>query len=245
MLSPIRQILQDADAPLPLKTIAKRLKLTQDELASFLNAELERGSIHRWPELRRQRRFWHRSPDDVLRDTILKHAAEVAMPAPALSKQVRKAMPGFPAKLIVSAIQQLVREQALGKYPGFGRDKELLGRTGCPAAYAAAGQAAIQAIHEKLAAAGSFSIPDLEATIFQAMSRLEPASTAPVSVRELRAALPHLDKANLDQAALKLRAQQKVYLSRHDFPQGMSPEDRNGLIDGQDGSYYVAITRRS
>ena len=244
-MSPIRQIVQEADAPIPIKALAKRAKLSTDELAPFLNTELERGTIHRWPELRRQRRFWHRSPDDVLRDSILRIAGELAMPAAALAKQVRKIMPGFPAKLIASSIQQLTRERALQKLPGFGRDKELLGRTGCPGAYAAAGEAAIRGIREKLAAAGSASVPDLETTILQAMARIEPASTAPVSVRELRAALPQIDKPSLDGAALKLRAEQKVYLSRHDFPQGLSGNDRNGLIDGQDGSYYVAITRRS
>lgn len=236
----IRKILEEANAPVPIKTLAKRTKLGTDELGSLLNAEIERRTVHRWPELRRQRRFWHLSPDEVLRNSILGIAGELAMPAAALSKQVRKAVPGFPVKLIASAIQQLVREQALRKYAGFGRDKELLGRAGYPAAYAAAGQAAIQAIHEKLAAVASH-----EATILEAMTRIEPAGTAPVSVRELRAGLPQLDKEAFDSSALKLRAQQKVFLSQHDFPQGLSPGDRNSLIDGQDGSYYVAITRRS
>lgn len=237
----IRNTLEASNAPVPLKALAKRTKLSTDELGSILNAEIERRTVHRWPELRRQRRFWHRSPEEVLRESILGIAGELALPAPALSKQVRKAVPGFPAKLIASAIQQLVRDQALRKYPGFGRDKELLGRSGHPSAYKAAAEAAIQAIHEKLAAAGA----DPEAQILAAMTRMEPSSTAPVSVRELRAALTELDGRIFDRTALKLCAEQKVFLSRHDFPQGLSPEDRNGLIDGQDGSYYVAIARRN
>ena len=66
-----------------------------------------------------------------------------------------------------------------------------------------------------------------------------------MSVRELRAALPEANKEAFDQAALELRARRQVYLSRHDFPQGLAAEERAQLIDGQDGNYYVAIAARA
>ena len=64
----------------------------------------------------------------------------------------------------------------------------------------------------------------------------------PVSVRELRTSLPAISKAQFDAAALALRSARKAFLSQHDYPRSLSPEDRDLLIDGQDGTYYVAIT---
>jgi hypothetical protein len=34
-------------------------------------------------------------------------------------------------------------------------------------------------------------------------------------------------------------------LSQHDHPQALSEEDRDLLIDGKDGRYYVAVSRRA
>lgn len=91
------------------------------------------------------------------------------------------------------------------------------------------------------------AVPDssVGTAILNAMARIEPSHTAPVSLLELRAALPHVTKQTLDQAALALRTQRRIFLSQHDFPQGLSPEERASLIDGQDGAFYVAITLRS
>ena len=72
---------------------------------------------------------------------------------------------------------------------------------------------------------------------------IEPSETAPVSMAELRAALPGMDFAEFDRVTLALRKERRVYLSRHDFPQGESPEARRRLVrDGDD--YFVAITVR-
>ena len=246
----ILKIIQEAKAPVTLKTLQKQTRIGLDELARLLAAEGERGTIHRWPETRRQQRFWHRSPDEVVREQVLQAASECALPPPALAKQVKKRMPpGHPAKLVSAAIQQLIRESQLHKYPGFGKEKLLLGREGCPAAYAMAARGAMQAIMDKLSAEGvHFEAPpaqDLQSVMLEAMARIEPARTAPVSISELRAAFPQADKRTFDEAALNLRAQQRAFLSRHDFPQSLPPEERDALIDGRDGTYYVAITART
>lgn len=237
----IREIMETAEAPVPLKLLSKRTKLSGPTLTALLAAEIQQGRLFRWPDLRRQQRYWRRSPEAVLRDTILNAAASLAMSPAALAKAVRKQITGYPQKLVSSSITQLQRERALTRYPGFGRETFLLGRTGYTAGYAAAGQLAILAIQEKIAAANHGS---LSGDILREMARIEPSTNAPVSVRQLRSALNGTPKADFDRAVLDLRARQKVDLSRHDFPQSLSPADRDLLIDGQDGNYYVAITAR-
>jgi hypothetical protein len=267
--STIRKTIQEAKAPVSLSALQKRTRVAPEELKRALSDELARHTIHRWPDFGAQKqRFWLRPPDEVVREQALAAASERAMPSSALAKQVRKRMPGFPEKLIAAAIQQLVRDKQLRKYSSFGREQFLLGREGHPHAYAVAAHDAVQAIVGKLAAAGggpeeirvalgisaaatptapALTVPasDLETEVLRAMEKIEPAHSAPVSVRELREALPHVDKHQLDEAARKLRANQKVFLSRHDFPQSLSETERDALIDGQDGHYYVAITARS
>lgn len=250
MSAHILNIIQEAKAPVTLKDLQKQTRIGADELARLLSAEAERGRIHRWPEMRRQQRFWHSSPDQVLRERVLEAASECALPPPALAKQVKKLMPpGHPAKLIASAIQQLIRENQLHKYPGFAKEKLLFGREGCPDAYAIAARRAIQAIMDKLTAEGvrfeKAPVQDLEIALLEAIARMEPSRTAPVSIGELRSAFPQTSKRAFDEAALNLRARQRAFLSRHDFPQSLPPDERDALIDGRDGTYYVAITART
>ena len=72
---------------------------------------------------------------------------------------------------------------------------------------------------------------------------MEPQWSAPVSLKELRAALPGVAHAEFDRAALALRNERKVFLSLHDFPQGESEEARRLLVREGD-RYLVAITAR-
>ena len=66
----------------------------------------------------------------------------------------------------------------------------------------------------------------------------------PVSTLRLRNYLPKLSKQEFDAAALELRRKEQVFLSQHADPYNLSEEDKNLLIDGQDGTYYVAIAIR-
>jgi hypothetical protein len=60
----------------------------------------------------------------------------------------------------------------------------------------------------------------------------------------LRNHLPQLSKNEFDAAALELRKKERVFLSQHVDPYNISQEDKDLLIDGQDGTYYVAIAIR-
>jgi hypothetical protein len=56
--------------------------------------------------------------------------------------------------------------------------------------------------------------------------------------------LTEVDKHRFDEAVIKMREQRRIHLTQHDHPLGLSAEERELLIDGKDGRYYVAITRR-
>jgi hypothetical protein len=245
----VRDILGHAKAPVTFPVLAKQSKFPKEVLQQTLAAEEGRHRIFGWPG-GRSKRFWSVAPADFIRTQILETASECALPAGELVKLARKKSYSCPEKLVRSTLQQLIRDKELRKYPSFGRESNPIGRTGHPAAYAEAARRFKEKIDAKVLAEGgaphvSVAVAetiDVGDAILEAMRRLEPSSTAPVSVRELHASLPAISKAHFDAAALALRSAQKVFLSQHDYPRSLSPEDRDLLIDGQDGTYYVAIT---
>lgn len=239
----IREILARASAPVPLKTLVKQSRFPDEVLRQTLALEEGRHRIFRWPDARRQPRFWSIAPAEFARAQILQIASECALPATELTKHARKKVHGYPDKQLRSLVQQLVKDKELRRYPGFGRESGLLGSAGHPAAYVEAARRFKEKIDAKVRAeAGSV---DAAASILEAMRRLEPVAGVPVSVKELRAALPVLAKSEFDGAALALWKERKVFLSRHDYPRSLPPEDLALLIAGPDGNVYVAITART
>jgi hypothetical protein len=85
---------------------------------------------------------------------------------------------------------------------------------------------------------------DDAALILEAVRSLEPVKGVPVSTLRLRNHLPDLTKHQFDVAALELRKKLQVFLSQHADPYNLCQEDKDLLIDGQDGTYYVAIAIR-
>ena len=75
------------------------------------------------------------------------------------------------------------------------------------------------------------------------IKKLEPEPQVPISTNRLRDA-SGLSKESFDSLMLKLRKEGKVYLSEHDHPNQLSAADRDKLIDGGDGRYYVAVSTR-
>jgi hypothetical protein len=85
---------------------------------------------------------------------------------------------------------------------------------------------------------------DDAALVLEAVRSLEPVKGVPVSTLRLRNYLSQLSKNEFDAAALELRKRQQVFLSLHADPYNISQEDQDLLIDGRDGTYYVAIAIR-
>lgn len=88
----------------------------------------------------------------------------------------------------------------------------------------------------------------LESRILERMVDTVPAAAngALVSLRELRRSMDfqNVDKPAFDQAVLGLADQGKVALHRHDFPEGLSSEDRAELVTDATGDSYVGIALR-
>jgi hypothetical protein len=52
------------------------------------------------------------------------------------------------------------------------------------------------------------------------------------------------DKAAFDKAVLGLYRERRVYLDRHDYPQGLDAAARDQLVSDGSGSYFVVIGLR-
>jgi hypothetical protein len=86
---------------------------------------------------------------------------------------------------------------------------------------------------------------EIERIIFKAMATLKPAAAqgALVYIPDLRQALHSTfpDKESFDQAILHLARLEKVQLQSHSLPAELTEEQRQGMIDNQRGSYFMAV----
>jgi hypothetical protein len=73
---------------------------------------------------------------------------------------------------------------------------------------------------------------------------MQPSEGVPVTAQRLRTRLPSLAKSEFDGAALELRRNQQVFLTLHHDPFSLPQPERDLLIDGGDGTYYVSIAIR-
>ena len=60
--------------------------------------------------------------------------------------------------------------------------------------------------------------------------------------RSLAAAIP--DKPTFDRLVLRLAESERVALHHHDYPGGLSQEERDALVVDDRGNYYVGIALR-
>jgi hypothetical protein len=253
--------LRDAAKPVTLKVLAKLLKAKKaddDALQAALESAVGANQIYRWPDRGRSQYFWHVSPEEKAREAILTTAATQAFSRADLSKAAAKKVSGFRVKRVESVVSALVADKQLQEVAPFSGRAKLLVRPGDSEAYF---KAARSFIEKKVRLAGfdpaaffteNSSRPDklpttqadAAALILEAVRSLEPVKGVPVSTLRLRNRLPYLSKHQFDAAALELRKEQQVFLSQHVDPYNISQEDKDLLIDGQDGTYYVAIAIR-
>jgi hypothetical protein len=156
-------------------------------------------------------------------------------------------------------IESLVAEGHLQKVGAFTSGKLLI-RPGETAAYSASARAFIE---QKFRKAGldpsSFfgSLPPREdkpaaltasanaqELLLTAVGSLQPSVGVPVTAQRLRQHLPGLSKSEFDAAALELRRGQQVFLALHHDPFGLPQPERDHLVDGGDGTYYVSLAIR-
>ncbi len=245
---------RDAKKPVSFKALAKLVKAGDDPLRAELESAVEAGEVYRWPDYRRSQYFWCVSLEQKAREAILEVAATRALSKSDLSKTAAKKLPGLPVKRVAAVLSDLLAANQLQTLPGFKGRSKLLVQAGDSEAYFDAARAFVEgkirsAGFDPAAFFGGNAPPpappvDTAGLLLEAVRSLEPVPGVPVSTLRLRNHLPRLAKHEFDAAALELRRKQAVFLSLHADPYNLSGEDKNLLIDGQDGTYYVAVAIR-
>ena len=250
----VTELLKAAPRPVTYAALTKAARISSDELKSALEGATANGGAFRWPDCRKSQYFWSCSPEKAAQDVVLAKAAELALPRTALIEQARKRVPGFSKQAMERIVAGLIASHELQQVPAFTAGKLLI-RSGTPSAYAASAriffekkfrQAGFDPSHflSSQPAEGAPLTADAGPRILVAIRSLEPVAGVPVSTQRLRNRLPGLAKNDFDAAALELRKKQQVFLSLHHDPHNLPAQDRDLLIDGGDGTYYVAIALR-
>ncbi len=224
--------LQSEPAPVSWAKLKKAYHVTTKSAVTEadLRHALATDGIHTWPK----NSYWHIDPAAQLRDEILAQCTKKAL------KKAEIKVKGRGPKDVAGAIEDLIVARKLLKYPALAGASALFVAAGVPDAY---WEYVRDVVNAKLKKAG-IEEEALDEKILAILPTLEPEMNVPISTPRVRRALGAVDKKRFDEAALKLRDDRRVYLSLHDHPMGLSTEDRDLLIDGKDGRFYVAISRR-
>jgi hypothetical protein len=256
-------LLETVPKPLTFLKLKQGMRLGDAELKSALDAAASQGAVFRWPDYRRSQYFWSQSPDNAAQQAVLAIASGEALSQTKLVERASKRIPGFSREAMKRIVMNLIAGHELQQVPAFTTGKLLI-RSGSSAAYAASAR---KFIEERFRKAGldpnqlltpvavSTNPPtsrpapdtaahDTAARILEAIRSLEPVVGVPVSAQRLRNHLRDLNKHDFDAAGLELRKRQQVSLSLHHDPHNLPQEERDLLIDGGDGTYYVAIAIR-
>ena len=199
-----------------------------------LRAALANEGIFAWAKPKNS--YWHIDPALWLENQIVAQCGRKAIDKVVLKGPAKKEIDG--------AVARLVAEGTIIHYPAVeGKKTVLVAAAGAREAYWAYVRDTIEA---KLMKAGIAAEGGLEEKIWDILPKLEPERDVPVSTARVRRALGlgDNDKHRFDEAVLRLREQRKVYLSQHDHAMALNTDERDLLIEGKDGRYYVAITRR-
>jgi hypothetical protein len=216
--------------------VNKKAGIAEADLHAALDAAITAAAIFAWPK----NSYWHIDPATQLQSEILTQCAVKAR------KKTEIKVKGRTPKDVTAAIDRLLATRNLLQYPALAGTSVLFVSSGSPQSYWAYVKSFVA---EKLKKAGiqepALEVQSaLEEKLWEHLVKLEPDKNVPVSVVRLRNAVSPAAKTQFDEAALQLREQRRVHLSQHDDPHGISAEDKESLIDGKDGRYYVAISRR-
>ena len=253
----VAEVLSAAAKPLTFRQLKTRARLNEGEIRSVLELAVAQSKAFRWPDYRRSQYFWSKSAEDAARQAALEISSRMALSQTMLVEQARKRVPGFSQKAMQPIVTSLVAEGRLRKVAALSRGTLLIGPEGT-AAYAASARAFIEQKFRKAgldpsaffaslgsqdekASTASANAPEL---LLGAARSLQPTEGVPVTAQRLRQHLSILGKSEFDAAALELRRRQQVFLALHHDPFSLPQPERDLLIDGGDGTYYVSIAIR-
>jgi hypothetical protein len=251
---------RQAENPITVATLAKLVKVKEERIRTELKLAAENHELFWWPKYRKSDYLWNVPFEEKAREAVLAAAGLCALSKTDLGKVSAKRIRGISAKSMESFVRILADERRLRAVPAFSGRSKL---------YVIAGEAegfftaAHHFVEKKIKQAGfdpeaffaretvskessehKGHAADAPKLILDAIKTLEPVKGVPVSTLRLRNHLRILNKQDFDIAALELRKRQEVYLSQHADPHNISQEEKDLLIDGQDGTYYVGIAVR-
>ena len=254
-------VVRQAKNPITMGSLAKLVKANQEQIRTELKSAIENHELFWWPKYRKSEYLWHVSFEQRARDAVLAAAGSCALSKANLAKASAKQLRGTATKKMEAFVRILADENKLKEVPAFSGGSKLFIVPGEAEGYF---NAAHNFVEAKIRLAGfdpgaffargtnlngrkeqvESARTDAPKLLLDAVKTLEPVRGVPVSTLRLRNHLSVLKKHEFDMAALELRKSQEVFLSQHSDPHNISQEERDLLIDGQDGTFYVGIAVR-
>lgn len=249
------------------KQLRGPFKLPEAEIMEVVTSLVMEGTLFAWPAKGKgKQRYWGTEPASFISRTIIDRLSEKPLTALELNRLLVKTLFGIPKKEIEKAIQSLILQGSIRHHPKFGKLKAKLGlRPPDPQPYLFKVYKEIDLVYKTLGLAGvpreeiqkafyegsglvtpfpgqseAYSRRELAEQILSKMVEVEPQAPqgALVSLRNLRRSLG-LAKEVFDRTIIDLAKNKRIMLHQHSFPQGLSTEEQQSLVEDQNGHFYV------
>lgn len=264
LMDEVVQRLSAARKPVSYAALSKALVkksrgISDATLREAISSAVNEGRAFHWGSYARSSQcYWTTSRDQWLSRRIVEQCSAIAQ----IQSQVK--VRGVSDTAIRAAMNELIGAGKLQRYPGIGQEKVRIGAS--PQAYAAALREFVVKKLEKsnIPQDVFFSSPDETAVVSASMhSSADSHSSEAVMAERILETLPKLERPGLpvasvvlrrslgigdtnkrefDGAVMQLSNQRRIYLSAHHDAHGLAAADRDNLIDGGEGRYYVALT---
>ncbi len=259
----VSEVLQRSEKPLSVRGIRQQLagafRLRPKQEAELKTLLQETASIHEWPKSR----FWIRDPKVIAETALLEAASDAPLTRSALNKAFGARVKAYPVTARNALIEELIGAGRLFQDPPWGGARVMLTAVRPDREhYRQALEDQIKPILARFAAAGLDPRPLIDqictsaadppaATglgdrILDVLNAMEPRKGLVVSAHRLRRVpeLAGVDKAEFDEAVMRLAAQHRVFLHDHGAPLAVQPGEREELVTDGKGGFYVGIAWR-
>ena len=219
-------------------------------------------------------RYWVHDLDHYARTAMLRRLGRRPIKAAELINGLKSPLKGCAPGRLRKILDELIRTGQAHKLPTFvrGRSQYFSARPPDPRDYlndaldeiskklekAGISRAQVSAAALELLQPGSAPPPvvprpgmsdeEVDRIVLDGLRQLAPdgAGRALVPIRELRKLLASRvpDKAPFDDAVIRLAAQGRVDLHRHDYPGSLGEDERLGMVPDGRGSYFIGIAPR-
>lgn len=243
-------------------------KLPEDRLQELLSRLVRQGNLFEWPAKGKgQTRYWKEPLSaEFISKKIIASLAEKSLTPLELKRVLSKQLFGLPKKEIDPVLHSLLLQGTIKQHPKMRGVKAKLGhRPPDPIPYLQKVQKELDQVFKMLAPSGVTreeihkalwdvlglpappevskedpGIMDLQEQILAKMVEVEPQAPygALVSLRNVRRTLD-LEKGVFDRTIIDLAKKGRIVLHQHSFPQGLSEEERNALVEDHRGHWYV------